>query len=94
MGLGGFGACRSAVDPARHAPFGCQNVLASFFHFGCHNRGLKAGPSFSRGRDHSATISHLPVHLEVIFSFSLAIAQYQRVSTVRSLIPSGSMLTV
>lgn len=24
----------------RHAPFGCQSVVASFFHFGCQNRGL------------------------------------------------------
>ena len=24
---------------ARHALFGCHNVVASFFHFGCQNRG-------------------------------------------------------
>lgn len=39
MGLGVFGADRSLTTHVRHALFGCHNVVASFFHFGCQNRG-------------------------------------------------------
>jgi hypothetical protein len=67
MGLGGFGTDRSLMTHARHALFGSHNVVASFFHFGCQNRGAQAGPSFNRARDHSE--ASVIIHLEVTFSF-------------------------
>lgn len=93
MGLGGFGTDRWLMTHVRHALFGCHNVVASFFHFGCQNRGgSKAGPRFSRARDHSE--ASVTIHLEVTFSFSLVLLGYQLRFCGQSHPPDGFMFVV